>query len=180
VLLLFSLGNSTDAFLLLRLSGAGVPAFWIPLLWAALHAVKAAVSIYGGNLSDRLSRRSVIGVGWAVYALVYAGFAVSASIPALVGWFLVYGVYYGFSEGVEKALVADLAPAAMRGTAFGLYNAVLGAGALAASVVFGYVWKIAGAPVAFAMGASLALAATVVLFLVVAARPTVPGSSARS
>jgi sugar phosphate permease len=122
----------------------------------------------------------VIGVGWAVYALVYAGFAVSASIPALVGWFLVYGVYYGFSEGVEKALVADLAPAAMRGTAFGLYNAVLGVGALAASVVFGYVWKIAGAPVAFAMGASLALAATVVLFLVVAARPTVPGSSARS
>jgi len=180
VLLLFSLGNSTDAFLLLRLSGAGVPPFWIPLLWAALHLVKAAVSIYGGDLSDRLSRRSVIGVGWAVYALVYAGFAVSTSIPALVGWFLVYGVYYGFSEGVEKALVADLAPPTMRGTAFGLYNAVLGVGALAASLVFGYVWKVAGAPAAFAMGASLAMAATVLLFLVVAARPVVPGSSARS
>ena len=99
---------------------------------------------------------------------------------ALLPWFLVYGVYYGFSEGVEKALVADLAPAAMRGTAFGLYNAVLGVGALAASLVFGYVWNVAGAPSAFAMGASLALAATVLLFLVVAARPAEPGSSARS
>ena len=178
--MLFSLGNSTDAFLLLRLSDAGVPAFWIPLLWAALHVVKATISIYGGDLSDRLSRRSVIGVGWAVYALVYAGFAVSTSIAGLVSWFLVYGVYYGFSEGVEKALVADLAPAAMRGTAFGLYNAVLGVGALAASLVFGYVWNVAGAPSAFAMGASLALAATVLLFLVVAARPAEPGSSARS
>jgi MFS family permease len=180
VLLLFSLGNSTDAFLLLRLSGAGVPAFWIPLLWAALHVVKATVSIYGGNLSDRWSRRSVIGVGWAVYALVYGGFALSGSVHALVAWFLVYGVYYGFSEGVEKALVADLSPATMRGTAFGLYNAVLGVGALAASLVFGYVWKVAGAPVAFGMGASLALAATVLLFLTVAARPADSGSSAAS
>jgi MFS family permease len=180
VLFLFSLGNSTDAFLLLRLSNEGVPAFWIPLLWAALHVVKATVSIYGGNLSDRLSRRSVIGVGWAVYALVYAGFARSTSLEGLVGWFLVYGIYYGLAEGTEKALVADLAPAAMRGTAFGLYNGVLGVGALAASLIFGYVWKVAGAPAAFTMGASLALAATLLLFLVVAARPAGPDSSARS
>jgi MFS family permease len=118
-------------------------------------------------LSDRWSRRSVIGIGWAVYALVYAGFALSQSVAALVSWFLVYGFYYGFSEGTEKALVADLAPARLHGTAFGLYNAVLGIGALAASLVFGYVWKVAGAPTAFAMGASLALAAALLLFLVV-------------
>ncbi len=180
VLLLFSLGNSTDAFLLLRLGDAGVPAFWIPLLWAGLHVVKASVSMYGGSLSDRWSRRLVIGIGWAVYAVVYAAFAVSQSVTALVAWFLVYGVYYGFSEGTEKALVADLAPATLRGTAFGFYNAVLGIGALAASLVFGYVWKLAGPAVAFAMGASLALAATLALFLAVARRPTEPGSAAAS
>jgi len=180
VLLLFTLGNSADAFLLLRLSDVGVPVFWIPLLWASLHVIKATVSVYGGNLSDRWSRRSVIGIGWAVYALVYGGFAVSRSIGALVAWFLVYGVYYGFSEGAEKALVADLAPAGLHGTAFGLYNAVLGAGALAASLVFGYVWKVAGAAAAFGMGASLALAATVVLFLVVAPGPAESGTSVRS
>ncbi|MGE5361998.1 MAG: MFS transporter, partial [Bacteroidales bacterium] len=119
VLLLFTLGNSTDAFLLLRLSGAGVAAFWIPLLWAALHVVKATTSVVGGTLSDRWSRRSVIGAGWLVYAMVYAGFAVSQSVGALIAWFMVYGFYYGLSESAEKALVADFAPPHARGTAFG-------------------------------------------------------------
>jgi MFS family permease len=167
VLLLFTLGNSTDAFLLLRLSGEGVPAFWIPLIWAALHVVKASTSVVGGMLSDRWSRRSMIGAGWGVYALVYGGFAVSNSITALVAWFLIYGLYYGLSEGVEKALVADLAPAHARGTAFGIYYAVVGLGSLAASLMFGFVWKVAGAPTAFALGACLALAATGALFVVV-------------
>jgi MFS family permease len=180
VLLLFTLGNSSDAFLLLRLSDAGVSAFWIPLLWAGLHVVKATVSVYGGNLSDRWSRRSVIGIGWAIYALVYGAFAVSQSITALVVWFLVYGVYYGFSEGVEKALVADYAPAGLRGTAFGLYNAVIGLGALAASLVFGYVWTLAGPASAFGMGAVLALAATVALFAVIGRRPAEPETEERS
>ena len=175
VLLLFTLGNSSDAFLLLRLSGAGVPAFWIPLLWASLHVIKATVSVYGGNLSDRWSRRSVIAIGWAIYALVYGAFAVSHSLAALVTWFLAYGLYYGFAEGAEKALVADFTPSGLRGTAFGLYNAVIGLGALAASLVFGYVWKLAGAPAAFGMGASLALAATIVLFVLIARGPVQSG-----
>ena len=104
----------------------------------------------------------------------------SQSITALVVWFLVYGLYYGFSEGVEKALVADYAPARLRGTAFGLYNAAIGVGALAASLVFGYVWKLAGPASAFAMGAVLALAATVALFAVVAARPAEPERQGRN
>jgi len=131
-------------------------------------------------LSDRWSRRSVIGVGWTVYALVYGGFAFSQSVTALIAWFLVYGVYYGFTEGAEKALVADFAPASARGTAFGFYEAVIGLGALAASLAFGYVWKLAGPSVAFAMGASLALVATVALFIVVSARPAEAGPPARS
>jgi len=163
VLLVFTLGNSADAFLLLRLSDAGVAIAAIPLLWALLHVVKAALSMWGGIKSDRWGRRLVIGGGWAVYALVYAGFALSTSIGALVAWFLFYGVYYGLSEGTEKALVADLAPASLRGTAFGLYNAAIGIGSLLASVAFGLVWKLVGPAAAFGLGACLALLATMLL-----------------
>jgi len=170
VLALFTLGNSTDAFLLLKLTDvAGGPRF-VPLMWAALHVVKAVVSMVGGSWSDRVGRRAVIAIGWLVYAAVYAGFAVSETLPALLAWFLVYGFYFGFAEGTEKALVADLAPAERRGFAFGIYNAVQGLGGLAASVVFGAIWKFYGAPAAFGLGAALALAATVLLF--VAVRPS--------
>ncbi|MBP1603008.1 MAG: major facilitator superfamily 1 [Acidobacteria bacterium] len=164
VLFVFSLGNSTDAFLLLRLSEVGVGAAWIPLAWAALHVVKAVVSPIGGHLSDRLSRRGIIATGWLVYAGVYGGFALSSSAASLVPIFLVYGVYYGLTEGVEKAVVADLAPAGRRGSAFGAYHAVIGIGALAASLVFAAVWKAAGAPAAFALGAALALVSAASLF----------------
>jgi MFS family permease len=136
-------------------------------MWAGLHVVKTTVSLAGGSWSDRIGRRAVIATGWLVYAVVYAGFAFSESIAALLTWFLVYGFYYGFAEGTEKALVADLAPAAQRGTAFGIYNAVVGLGALTASIVFGAIWKTYGAAAAFGVGATLALVATVLLFAVV-------------
>jgi MFS family permease len=167
VLLVFTLGNSADAFLLLRLSDAGVAPALIPLLWALLHVVKALMSVWGGAKSDRWGRRAVIGAGWTVYAIVYAGFALSESVASLVCWFLAYGLYFGLSEGTEKALVADLTPAGLSGTAFGLYNGALGAGALVASVAFGLVWKVAGSAAAFGMGAVLAVLATLLLFALV-------------
>jgi len=167
VLALFALGNSTDAFLLLRLTDAAGSARFVPLMWAGLHVVKTTVSLVGGSWSDRIGRRAVIATGWLVYAVVYAGFAYSESLTALLAWFLVYGFYYGFAEGTEKALVADLAPATRRGTAFGIYNAVVGLGALTASIVFGAIWKTYGAAAAFGVGATLALVATVLLFVVV-------------
>jgi MFS family permease len=167
VLALFMLGNSTDAFLLLRLTDAAGSATYVPLMWAGIHVVKSAVSLVGGSWSDRIGRRAVIGTGWLVYAAVYAGFAVSTSFTALLAWFLVYGFYFGFAEGTEKALVADLAPSSRRGTAFGVYNAVQGVGALSASVMFGIVWKIFGAPAAFGVGSALALVATALLFAVI-------------
>ena len=169
VLMLFTLGNSTDAFLLLKLTEvAGGPRF-VPLIWAALHVVKATVSIVGGGWSDRIGRRAVIAIGWLVYAAVYLGFAISTSLSALIAWFLLYGFYFGFAEGTEKALVADLAPVERRGYAFGIYNAVQGLGALAASVVFGVVWKVYGASAAFGLGAALAIVATALLWIFVRA-----------
>jgi MFS family permease len=166
VILLFSLGNSADAFLLLRLGDALGSATWIPLLWAALHVVKASLSTWGGSLSDRVGRKPVIAAGWGVYAVVYVGFAISTSVLAFVLWFLVYGIYFALAEGTERALVADLSPHGRRATAFGVYNASQGLGLLAASVMFGYLYDRFGAPVAFEAGAALAGVAAILLLLV--------------
>jgi MFS family permease len=167
VLMLFTLGNSTDAFLLLKLTDAAGGVQYVPLMWSALHVVKATVSVVGGAWSDRIGRRMVIAIGWTIYAAIYAGFAVSTSLAALVPLFLAYGLYFGFAEGTEKALVVDLAPASRRGFAFGIYNAVLGVGQFAASVLFGLLWTAFDPATAFATGAALALIATALLFVVV-------------
>jgi MFS family permease len=166
VLLVFSLGNSADAFLLLRLSDVLGSATYIPLLWAGLHVVKASLSTWGGALSDRLGRKRVIVVGWTIYAVVYLGFATARDAWTLIAWFLVYGSYFAFTEGAEKALVADLTPTGRQGTAFGVYNAVLGIGALAASVAFGFLYERFGAPAAFATGAALAALAAGLLLCI--------------
>ncbi len=167
VLTLFMLGNSTDAFLLLKLTDVAGGVQYVPLMWSALHVVKAAVSVYGGAWSDRIGRRAVIATGWIIYAIVYAGFALSTSLTTLLPLFLAYGFYFGLTEGTEKALVADLAPESRRGYAFGIYNAVLGLGVLAASVLFGLLWTAFGPATAFAVGAALALLSTALLFVVV-------------
>ena len=163
VLFVFALGNSTDAFLLLRLSDAGVSSTWIPLLWAALHVVKAAASPFGGVLADRFDRRRVIVVGWVLYSLVYLGFAHVTSLTGLIAVFLTYGLYFALTEGGEKAIVADIAPSGARGLAFGWYNATVGFGSLAASLVFGFIWKQWGSDAAFYTGAGLAMCASMLL-----------------
>jgi MFS family permease len=163
VLLVFTLGNSTDAYLLLRLSDLGAPIAAIPLLWAALHVVKSATSVGGGWLADRFGRRRLIVSGWVVYAAVYAGFAHLEGLEAVVAVFLAYGLYFGLTEGAEKALIADLVPPGLRGTAFGLYGGLLGVGALMASLVFGLVWESIGPKAAFGLGALLAMSAAFVL-----------------
>ena len=115
VLALFTLGNSSDAFLLLRAQETGVALAAIPALWALHHLVKSAASTWGGALSDRVGRRRVILAGWGVYALAYAGFAVAGSPLAIVALFAFYGLFHALTEGAERALVADLAGEATRG-----------------------------------------------------------------
>jgi MFS family permease len=174
VILLFSLGNASDAFLLLRLSDLGVATFWIPLLWSALHVVKVGASLVGGALSDRFGRRSLIALGWLMYALVYAGFGFVDSPPVVIAIFLSYGLYFGLTEGVEKAWVADLAPAERRGTAFGIYNAALGVGSFAASLTFGVIWTRVSPHAAFLTGAGLAVAAAVLVMTMFGSRTDAP------
>jgi MFS family permease len=135
-----------------------------------LHIVKMGTSIPGGVISDKIGRKKVIVTGWIVYALVYAGFAFADSQWQAWALFAVYGIYFGLTEGVEKALVADFAPSHLRGSAFGLYHLVVGLGAFPASVAFGFVMKQYGAEAAFGMGAGLALLASVMLSLLAVKR----------
>jgi MFS family permease len=166
VVLLFTLGNSTDAFLLLRANQLGVPIAMAPVIWALLNFVKAATGTYGGGLSDRVGRKPLIVGGWILYSAVY--FAFGWATAAWHAWmlFAVYGIFYGMTEGTEKALVADIVPTQRRGSAFGWYNLAIGLGALPASLIFGRIWDTAGAPTAFAFGASLALIAAVLMAFV--------------
>jgi len=160
---LFTLGNSTDAFLILRANQLGVSVALVPVLWAALHVVKSAASIPGGALSDRLGRKPLILVGWATYAAVYFGFGRATESRQAWALFLAYGLFFGLTEGSERAMVADLVGRNRRGTAFGWYNLAIGIGALPASLLFGVVWDRFGPAAAFDVGAGLAVAAAVVL-----------------
>jgi MFS family permease len=161
----FTLGNASDSFLILRAADAGVPAAYIPLLWGAFHVVKSSLSTFGGILSDRFGRRTMILAGWAVYAVTYAAWGLTDGVYWMVGLFLVYGLYHSACEGAERALVADLVPAERRGTAFGWFHLVTGICTLPASVIFGFLWKGFGAPAAFGVSACLALLAAAILFL---------------
>jgi MFS family permease len=180
IIFLFSLGSSADAFLLLRLADAMGSATFLPLLWAAHHVVKASLSTWGGGLSDRLGRRVVIVIGWAIYSLVYLGFALVSNAVAFVALFLIYGIHFALAEGAEKALVADLTPPHRQGIAFGLYNGVLGVGMLVASIAFGIVYDRVSPAAAFVMGASLSAIAAVLLLVVPLSRPVSHIRSAES
>jgi MFS family permease len=146
----------------------------VPILWALLHVVKSFSSTPGGILSDRFGRKPLIVAGWLLYAAVYYAFSRAGSQWQAWTLFAVYGVYFGMTEGVEKALVADLVVPERRGTAFGWYNLTIGIGALPASLLFGAIWDRWGSTVAFDFGAVLALAAAIGMALVAPARRPSP------
>ena len=163
IIFLFTLGNSSDAFLLLKASHAGMPAARIGLLWAFFNMIKMGSSMPFGALSDRIGRQSVIVAGWGIYAAAYTGFALARTEAQIWLLFGIYGLFYGLTEGTEKAFVADLSLPAERGAAFGWYNFAVGAGVLPASLIFGAIWQKAGSQAAFAVGAALAAAAALLL-----------------
>lgn len=167
VVFLFTLGNSSDAFLILRASQLGIGIAFIPIIWAVLHAVKAVSSAPGGALSDRVGRTPLLVAGWLLYAAIYLGFARASETWHAWGLFAAYGVVFGLTEGTEKALVADLVPAERRGTAYGWYNLAIGIGALPASLLFGVLWDRYGSATAFMTGAALAALAALAISVVV-------------
>ena len=162
---LFTLGNSTDALLLLRAQSIGVPTGRLPLLWASLHLVRALLSWPMGRIADRLGRQRALVAGWLWYALCYAGFAFARAPAHAWTLFAAYGLVAALTEGTERALVADAAAPETRGHALGVYNLVTGAGLLAASVLAGQVWEHVSPAAALLLGSALAFAASVLLIL---------------
>ena len=170
ILALFTLSNSSDVFLILRARSTGVSALNTLLLWAVFHIVKVLSSIFGGDLSDRLGRRRLIVSGWILYAAVYAGFAFVSNQVSVWILFMIYGIYFGLSEGAEKALVADLVRPEQRGTAYGLYNLAFGVTVLPASLLMGGLWDWRGPQTAFLVSAILGATAALLLMLLVKTR----------
>ncbi len=163
----FALGNSSDAFLILRAQKLGTTLAGIFFLLAVFNIVSALLSLPAGILSDRLGRKKLLICGWIIYSLVYVGFAY-----AKISWHIwilysVYGAYYGITDGAARALVADVVAPGQRGAAYGLYNAAVGISALPASFIAGVLWDKFGSPAPFIFGSVLALAAAVGLLLFV-------------
>ncbi len=165
IIVLFSIGNSSDTFLILRAQNVGVGLLAIPLIYALFNAVYAGASIPLGSLSDKIGREKVILLGWISYALAYLGFGLSNK-----GWqiwllFAFYGINYATTEGVAKAFVADIIPAEYRGRAYGVYNAVIGLVTLPASIIAGFLWDKVSPAAPFFFGAIIAFTASILLIL---------------
>ncbi len=167
VMFLFTLGNSSDAFLILRAQNLGNSVIYILLMLIIFNVVYAAVSIPAGVLSDKLGRRRIIVLGWLAYALTYLGFAVASTSWQIWLLFSLYGVYYGLAEGVARAFVADLVPEDRCGTAYGLFHGVVGITLLPASVIAGWLWQTISPAAPFYFGAGLAFLAMVGLLALV-------------
>ena len=163
-LVTFALAASTDAFLLYRMSQAGIGVGGLALVWSLHHVVKVAAAYLAGAASDRWGRRrELVAASWLGYGAVYALFAVISSPAALVTVFMIYGVFIAAPEAVEKAWVADLVPADRRGAAFGWMQAGVGLAALPASLLFGIIWWATGPAAAFLTGSALAILAALLV-----------------
>ena len=169
VIVLFTLGNSSDAFLVLRAQNLGLSVAGVMGVLVIFNLVYALISTPAGALSDRIGRRKVIVGGWLAYAAIYLGFGLAGAAWQIWALFALYGIYYGMAEGAGKALVADLVQPAQRGTAYGIYNAAIGLAAFPASLIAGLLWEGVGrwagfgpsAP--FLFGAAMSLVAVVLL-----------------
>lgn len=163
---LFTLGNSSDLFLVFfAQSRFSLGLEWVIVLWIILHMAKISFSLPGGIFSDRAGRRPAILIGWMIYALVYLLIPFTFNFAAMCLLLVVYGAYYGMTEGAQLALVADFIPAPQRGQAYGLYHGAVGFAALPASLLFGVFWSVLGPTTAFLTGASFAAAASIMLYI---------------
>jgi len=168
---IFDLGNSSDAFLVLRAQDRGMSVLHILLMLAVFNLIYALISTPAGILSDKIGRKKLIVGGWIVYALIYLGFALAGTAVHIALLYIAYGFYYGLTYGTAKAMVGDLVPVELRGTAYGSYNAVLGILDFPASLIAGVLWSGFGSWTGFGpsapfyFGAGMALIAVILLIL---------------
>lgn len=165
-LVIFTLGNSSDAFLLVRAGELGVPTNLLPLLWCVFHIVKSLSNLLLGRAVDRFGPRPFIYLGWLVYAGVYIVFGLATTAWEAWALFLIYALFYGLTEPAEKAMVAMLVGPERKGLAYGWYNFAIGIATLPSSLIFGALYQFYGSMVAFGCGAALALIAAILLMAV--------------
>jgi MFS family permease len=163
---LFSLANSSDAYLLLQAHAAGVATGMLPVLWAAHHVIKSLFSTAAGARSDVIDRRNLLIAGWSVYAIIYFIFPFSRSMWMFVVLFVAYAIPFTLTEGAERAWIGDLVPAELRGKSFGLYYLASGLSVLAGTAIFGVLYQSVSPRAAFFTGAAIALAAAIAVTLV--------------
>jgi sugar phosphate permease len=168
---LFALGNSSDAFILIRAGDLGWAPAALPLLWLGHHVVKAVTTAVGGSLSDRVPRAALVCGGWFAYAVTYLGFGLSTKAWHVAAWLGFYALYHGLAEAPERALVSDLSGRARRGWAFGLYHGVVGCAALPAGLLTGWLWDRRGPLAAFGGQAAFAAAGALLLAALAAGGP---------
>lgn len=167
VIILFTLGNSSDAFLILRAKELGLAVPLIPILWLVFNISYFLWSYPAGVISDRIGRKKTIVFGFLVYTITYSALALNNKVIFLWPIFIIYGLYYGFTEGNLRAFVADLTNPEHRGTVFGIYHTVVGITLLPANLIMGYVWQKYGFNIALFIGACLSfLSALLLIFLV--------------
>jgi len=162
---LFSLGNSSNAFLILKAEHEGASPAWISGMYLGYNIVYALAAVPGGILADRYGKRLMIAGGLSLFAGIYAGFALAASVLEIAGLFVLYGLYMGLTEGVQRAYLASLAPESRRGTAFGLYHMMVGVAVLPASLMAGFLWDYMGPAAPFWYGAGMAIMGGLVLVM---------------
>jgi MFS family permease len=165
ITLLFTLGSSSDAFLILRARNLGATLIEIPIVIAFFNLVYALGAVPFGSLSDRIGRIPTMLIGWFTYALVYLGFAVAGHESLIWLLYGLYGIYYATSEGVAKALLTDIVGPGHRGKAFGIYGTAVGIATLPASFFAGYLWDAFGPQMPFYFGAGVATVAAVMLLV---------------
>nr|WP_319490068.1 MFS transporter [uncultured Caproiciproducens sp.] len=163
IMLVFTLGNSSDSYLILRAQDVGVSAIAIPIVYALFNLFYGLLATPAGILSDNIGRIKIMQAGWLIYALCYIGFAVARQPWQIWLIYIFYGMYYATTEGISKALVARVVPENQRGTAYGLFNASLGLMSLPANLIAGYLWDRVAPSATFYFGAICALAAFVLI-----------------
>ena len=162
---LFTLGNFSDAFLVLKAQQVGFRLYQIFLLLGLLNLIASISGLPLSTLSDRVGRKRLLVTGWALYAAVYTIFAQANAPIGMISAFILYGIYYGMTQGTAKALVADVVPAGRRGTAYGIYNMVVGVTLLPASLIAGFLWQAFAPATAFYFGSLTAAAAAIGLLI---------------
>lgn len=171
---LFALGNSSDAFLILRARDLGLAIALVPLAYFTFNLTYSILSYPLGALSDRVGKKPLLVLGFVIFGLVYLGFGLARSSWQVWALFIIYGLYCALTEGIQRAFVADLVPEGKRGMAMGTFNALIGLAALPASVIAGYLWKLSGPLATFSFGSAMAFLAAGLLLIAMRRKPEQP------